>query len=76
MQACDRVKITLCVLLFLNSLAASIKQANLGITVEVIISILLYADDIVLLSETEEQLKNVQYSKLLLVCKIENESKS
>ena len=42
----------------LNSLAESIKQANVGITVgEVVISILLYAEDIVLLSETEEQLQ-------------------
>ena len=43
---------------FLNSVAESIKQANLGITVgEVVIGILLYAEDIVLLSETEEQLQ-------------------
>ena len=43
---------------FLNSLAESIKQASLGITVgEVVISILLYAEDIVLLSETEKQLQ-------------------
>ena len=45
---------------FLNSLAESIKEANFGITVgEVIISILLYADDIVLLSETEEKLQQM-----------------
>ena len=45
---------------FLNSLAESIKQANLGITVgEVVISILLYAEDIVLLSDTEEQLQKM-----------------
>ena len=47
--------------IFINDLAAEIKASNLGITLDnnLSLSILLYADDIILLAESEQKLQGM-----------------
>ena len=45
--------------LFINELAVGFKNLNLGIYIGGKLSILLYADDIVLMSESEENLQKI-----------------
>ncbi|XP_033761647.1 putative deoxyribonuclease TATDN2 [Pecten maximus] len=57
-QGCN-ISPTLCSI-YINDLAQEIKDAQLGISVdEIIIGILMYADDIVLLSESEEDMQSM-----------------
>ena len=49
--------------IFINDLAVEIKSSNIGVRLDenLVLNILLYADDIVLLAETEEDLQCLLY---------------
>ena len=49
--------------IFINDLASELKDSNIGVILEegLLINILLYADDIVLLAETEEDLQSMLF---------------